>query len=132
METPMNNTPIVEQPNLEQATDFEPALASNEQHSIVRVGDTLICSGSVPMVIPQGGAHVRQVEIRLPLFAQKPTVTATLHSPETPGNIFGIFSIKTNRLGNQTQIVITASNVQGAVNVPFTYFCDFVVIGKAA
>lgn len=132
METSMNNTSIQEVLNLEQAADSESALAPN-QPSIVRVGDTLICSGSVPMLIPQGGAHVRAVEIRLPLFAQRPCVTATLYSPESVGPAFIIYNIKVNKLStNQTQIVINATNPQGAVNVPFTYFCDYVVIGKAA
>jgi hypothetical protein len=107
--------------------------STNDQNnkSQVRIGDTLICAGTAPMVIPQGGAHVRQVEIRLPKFSLKPTVTATLYSTESPGNVFGIFSIKINDLGNQTQIAITASNVETGFAVPFAYFCNYIVIGKS-
>lgn len=104
--------------------------------SIARVGDTLICSGSVPMIIPTGGAHVRVVEIRLPLFAQRPNVTATVHSPDSLARVFGIYKIQVSKINapadQQTRIVITAGNTQVGVNVPYTFFCDFVVIGKAA
>jgi hypothetical protein len=117
---------------IEPAVDFERTLATDALPSILRVGDTLICSGTVPMIIPQGGAHVRQAEIRLPKFAQPPTVTATLHSTDSPGNVFGIFNIKINDLGNQTQVAITATNVQTGVAIPSTYLCNFIVIGKAA
>ncbi len=132
METQMNNTPIVEQFDLEQATEFDSALVANQPSSVIRVGDTLICSGSVPMIIPQGGSHVRQTEIRLPKFAQKPIITATLHSTDSPVNVFGIFSIKINDLGNQTQVGITATNVERGVGIPSTYLCNFIAIGKAA
>lgn len=111
----------------------QPARLANDQDnkSQVRIGDTLICSGTVPMIIPQGGAHVRQVEIRLPKFSPKPTVTATIYSTESPGNVFGIFSIKINNIGNQTQIVITATNVEKAFAVPYAYFCNYIIIGKS-
>ncbi|MBW4456484.1 MAG: hypothetical protein KME55_29445 [Nostoc indistinguendum CM1-VF10] len=107
--------------------------SSNDQNnkSQVRIGDTLICAGTAPMIIPQGGAHVRQVEIRLPKFSPKPTVTATIYSTESPGNVFGIFSIKINDLGNQTQIGITATNVERGFAVPYAYFCNYIVIGKS-
>ncbi len=103
-----------------------------DNRSQVRIGDTLICSGTVPMIIPQGGAHVRQVDIRLPKYSPKPTVTATTYSTESPGNVFGIFSIKINDLGNQTQVVITATNVEKAFAVPYPYFCNYIVIGKSS
>lgn len=108
-----------------------PSFNDQNNKSQVRIGDTLICAGTAPMIIPQGGAHVRQVEIRLPKFSSKPTVTATLYSTESPGNVFGIFSIKINDLGNQTQIGITASNVETGFAVPFAYFCNYIVIGKS-
>lgn len=129
METSMNNALTVESFDLEQALRSESALAASKP-SVVRVGDTLICSGSVPMIIPTGGAHVRVVEIRLPLFADQPTVTATVHSPETPGAFFSIYKILTHTLSNQTRIVIAAVNAHGGNSFP--YFCDFVVIGRAA
>jgi hypothetical protein len=99
--------------------------------SNVHVGDTLICAATAPMIIPTSGAHVRQVEFRFPKFTSKPTVTATTYSDETPGNVFGVFAIKINDLRDQTQVAITATNVQTGVPVAFTYLCSVVVIGKA-
>jgi hypothetical protein len=69
---------------------------------------------------------------------QTPTVTATLHSTDSPGNVFGIFNINIkiddlgNDLGNQTQIAITAINVATGVAIPSTYLCNFMAIGKVA
>lgn len=124
METSTNNTPIVEQFDLEQALRSESALATN-QPSIVRVGDTLICSGTLPMHAPATAKHTRGVEIRLPLFAQRPSVTATLYSPESVGTTFVIHNIKVSELSsNQTQIEIAAVNDKGVSDLPF--FCDFV------
>jgi len=107
--------------------------------TLLRVEDVLICSGIEPMAIPQGGAHVRAAEIRIPAkFAGQPTVTATVHpttGPAGAGTVFGIFSIKVNRLGDQTQVVtqvvIQATNVQKGVPVQGDFVCEYVVIGKA-
>lgn len=89
--------------------------------SILRVEDALICSGIERMLIPQGGAHVRAVEIRIPAkFAGRPAVTATVRpvaGPAGAGTVFGIFSIKVNDLGAETQVVIQATNVQKGVPV---------------
>jgi hypothetical protein len=78
---------------------------------------------------------VRAAEIRIPAkFAGQPTVTATVRATTDPagaGTVFGIFSIKVNRLGDQTQVVIQATNVQKAVPVQGDFVCDYVVIGKA-
>jgi len=106
--------------------------------SILQVEDALICSGIEPMSIPVGGAHVRAAEIRIPAkFAGRPTVTATV-SPRTGpggvGTVFGIFSIKVNDLGTETQpetqVVIQATNVQKGVPVEGDFACDYVIIGK--
>jgi hypothetical protein len=67
------------------------------------------------MVTPQGGAHVRAAEIRIPAhFTGQPTVTATVHAitaPASTGSVFGIFSITVKRLGTETQVVIQGTNV---------------------
>jgi hypothetical protein len=97
--------------------------------SQVRIGNTLICSGKVLMIIPQGGKHVRQVEIRLPKFSQEPTVTATIYGGV--GNVFGIYSIKVNLLQGFTQISITAAHVQAGVGIDSDYFCNYIVIGES-
>jgi hypothetical protein len=132
METSMNNISIEKLFNLDQTTAFQPLPPIN-QTSIVRVDDTLICSGTVPMVTPETAKHVRVADLRLPPFAQKPSVTATLYSLESVGTTFVIYGIKVNKLSNnQTQIAIAATNtiIGGASDLPF--FVDFVVIGKAA
>ena len=102
-----------------------------EHHSIARIGDTLICSGTLATAIPSGGSHVRQVEVRLPKFVGEPSVTATIFSQESPGNAFAIWDIKINDLGGQTQVAISACNVQTGQPVPYTYYCSYVVIGKS-
>ena len=84
------------------------------------------------MVIPLGGAHVRQVEFRLPRFRKKPVVTATVYSNQSPGPAFAIWDITINDLGAETQIVISAANVQTGVPVEYTYFCSILVVGEAA
>ncbi len=99
--------------------------------SNVHVGDTLICAATAPMIISTSGAHLRQAEFRFPRFTSKPTVTATTYSDEAAENVFGVFAIKIDDLGDQTKVAITATNVQTGIPVPFTYLCSVVVIGKA-
>jgi hypothetical protein len=102
----------------------------------VEVEGALICSGSEPMVIPTGGAHVRAAEIRIPArFDPPPAVTATVHpttGPGTIGAVFGVFSIKINELGTtqpETQVVIQATNVQAGVRVEGDFVCEYVIVG---
>lgn len=104
---------------------------------LLRVEDALICSGIEPMIVPSGGAHVRAAEIRVPAkFAGVPTVTATVRPTSGApgaGTVFGIFSIKVNELGAQTQVVIQATNVQKGVPVEGGNFvCDYLIIGKSS
>ena len=98
---------------------------------VLQVAQTLICSGTAKMIMPQGGAHVRQVELRLPRFKSDPAISTTIFSMDSPGNAFAVWSVVMNYLGNQTQIVISACNVQTGQPVPFEYFCSYVIIGQA-
>ncbi len=105
---------------------------------LLRVADTLICSGVEKMYVPEGGAHVRALEIRIPsTFAGQPAVTATVHAvtaPASAGVVFGIYSIKVNELGPaDTQVAIEAANVsrEGAES-DSTFVCDYIIVGKAA
>ncbi len=84
------------------------------------------------MIVPQGGAPVRAAEIRIPAkFAGEPTVTATVHQKSgTPGQVFGIFSIAVNELGNETQVVFNAANAQAGHPVDVRFVCSYVIIGK--
>jgi hypothetical protein len=111
METSANDISIEKLFNLDQATAFQP-LPSTNQTSIVRVGDVLICSGTVPMITPETAKHVRVADLHLPPFAQRPSVTATLYSLESVGTTFVIYTIKVNKLStNQTQIAIAATKL---------------------
>ena len=105
--------------------------------TILQVQDTLICAGIAEMWVPEGGAHVRAVDIRIPTrFAGRPTVTATVHAltgPASAGVAFGVYSIKVNELGPaETQIAIEAANVsrEGAES-DSDFVCHFVVVGNA-
>jgi hypothetical protein len=103
--------------------------------TILRVEDTLICAGIEPMIIPTAGAHVRSAEIRIPAkFAGRPTVTGTVHGTKDPEvfALFGIYSIKVNEIGSQTQVAIQAGYVQKGVAIEGDFVCHYIVIGKAA
>ena len=102
---------------------------------VVEVDGALICSGSEPMIVPQGGPHVRAAEIRVPArFAAPPAVTATVHpttGPGTVGAVFGIFSIKINELQGETQVVIQATNVQAGVPIEGDFVCEYIIVGSS-
>ncbi|HWM57410.1 MAG TPA: hypothetical protein VNO83_06220 [Pseudonocardia sp.] len=104
---------------------------------LLRLNGSAICAGVERMIVPQGGAHVRAAEIRIPAaFTQRPTVTATCHArsgPGTIGAVFGVFNIKVNRLSDdETQVAIQATNVQSGVPVEGDFDCDYVIIGELA
>jgi hypothetical protein len=96
----------------------------------------VLCAGVERMIIPEGGAHVRAAEIRVPLtFRGRPTVTGTCHArsgPGTTGATFVIFNIKVNALGAETQIVIQSTNTKSGQPVQGDFDCDYVVVGQAA
>ena len=100
-----------------------------EQSRIEELGPMRIAYGNALMVIPEGGAHVREVEIRVPLFSGPPAVTATVFSPESPGTAFAIFDIKAQPLEGQTQIVVAAANVDIGKPVTYEYWCSYVIVG---
>ncbi len=83
------------------------------------------------MEIGDCARHLRQVEFRFPAFDGRPVVTATIYSPDSNGTIFAIWSVVVNDLGDQTQVAISAQNVQIGDPSDFTYYCDVIVIGKA-
>ncbi len=107
------------------------AKAQIAKPNVVRIGDTLICSGVALMGIPSGGKQFRSIEIRIPSkFIGTPTVTATIVPTQGPGTLFGIYSIKVNPLGNETQVAIEAKNVENGVGVPFRFVCNYVIVGN--
>ena len=102
----------------------------NMQNEDIIIKDMRICTGYVEMVIPAGGSHVRQVEVRLPIFIGTPVVTANVTSPDSNGSMFSLWNVKINHLAGQTQIMFSAANVQIGVPSNFTYFVSYVVTGK--
>ncbi len=105
-----------------------------EHQEVQAIGSTLLCSGTQKMVIPAGGQGVRQVVIRLPRFSGEPAFTATVCSPQSLGGTFAIWDINIQDLGNETQVVVSASIVapqsSPGEGVPYDYFCSYVAVGK--
>ncbi len=95
------------------------------------MGDCTIYRGTTKMVIPQGGAHVRSGEIRLPkLFNIKPTVSLTIYSLNNPGATFVLYTLGIHNLGTQTQIVFDATNTDKGVAIPdIEFYCDYMIMG---
>ena len=94
------------------------------------LGANRIFSGNIRMIIPAGGSHVRQTEIRLPPLAAPPAITATIFTQDGPGTIFGIYHISANwKIG---QIVISAANTQSGVPVPYDFWCSYIIVGQPA
>jgi len=101
------------------------------QNQEILIGKMSINSGVGQMVIPAGGSHVRQFEMRLPhLFNVNPVVTASISSPDSNGSMFSLWSVQINNLGNETQIIFSAANVQIGTPSNFTYFVSYVIIGQ--
>lgn len=100
---------------------------------IIQVGPHLICHDTVPMFIPSGGNHVRQVNIFLPvLFAGEPTVLATFRN-DAPGEPFAVYGIDVvpHVASHKTQIKISAAQTQNH-HETFDVKCDYVVLGIEA
>ena len=100
--------------------------------AIIPLGNYLICAETLPMFIPAGGAHVRQVFFYLPKLQPDLTIVATVYSNQSPGNAFAIWDITIAQSANQTEIKVSATNVEKGFAVPFDYFCGIVVVGRPA
>lgn len=116
-----------------QQADATAAVGPN----IVPLGDLVLCSGIEPTVVPEGGAHVRQVAIDLPVrFEGRPTVVAVVHPREDPaagGVAFAIYNITVVPLDStRTRIKVSATNNAVGQPVNGLFECDYVVIGKPA
>jgi hypothetical protein len=95
------------------------------------IGSTRLFYGTVAMAIPAGGNHVRQVEITLPPFSAAPAITATVQSPQSPGEAFVIYNITLVQDPTQTIIKFSATNVETGVPSDLPYLCSYVVVGQA-
>ena len=97
---------------------------------VVSIGNNLLVYGRALMIIPQGGKHIRQVAVYIPVtFNGTPSVTAPVYSPESPGTMFSLYNVKVNDLGYQTQVAFSAANVQIGVPSDYTFICNYVVTG---
>jgi hypothetical protein len=103
---------------------------------LLRMNGAAIAAGVERMIVPQGGAHVRVAEIRIPAsFRGRPAVIATAHAVSGPGvvgTVFGVFNIKVNDLDGETQVVVQATNTQAGVAVDGDFALDYTVIGNLA
>jgi len=95
----------------------------------VEIGDVAIVAGTVPMFIPQGGNHVRQAIVSLPRFKTEPVVTATVHSKDSTGPMFGIWNIQYKDEADSTVIKFSAQTLQPAGN-DLHYLCSFTAMGE--
>jgi hypothetical protein len=103
--------------------------------NIVRIDGMYLCSGIKSTFIPEGGAHVRQVFIDLPVrFNGRPAVTALVHPRENPaagGVAFVIYNVTVVASGTSTRVKISATNNAVGQPVDGLFECDYVIIGKA-
>ena len=91
----------------------------------------LLCSGTARMSCDPSSSHIRSVEIRASIASTpRPSVVATSFTDEGPGNPFAVYRVQVNDLGDETQVAISAANVEIGVEVPYEYFCSYTIIGK--
>lgn len=106
-------------------------MSIQEHKSEGRVGDTLICAGTVPTWIRQElGQQYRQAQILLPRFTHQPTVKARFYNSKNQADVFSSYIVEINNLENQTQIMITATN-PNTVFAFNTYLCDYIIVGNS-
>lgn len=89
--------------------------------------DLWICKGVVKMIIPIGGNHVRQVNIRLPEKIKNPVVTASL-STGVPGK-FVVNGIDFSDQTGYKNCKISATDPLGH-GMDEDVFCHYIVIGE--
>lgn len=92
---------------------------------------TLLCSGRVKMIVPLGGKHVRQAEVRLPRMSE-PTVVvvASVVAKETAGTIFALYGANAKDLGDQLQVAFSATNVIPGEKSDNDFYCSYLVRGE--
>jgi hypothetical protein len=93
---------------------------------------TITCWGKAKMIIPSGGAVVRQIDIGFfPEFAEEPIVTVSIYTNNDNGGSrpFTVTGIDP-ATPKFTLFKITATDCQGRSDSLSTWFCNFIVIGK--
>jgi hypothetical protein len=98
----------------------------------------LFCRSAGTMVVPTS-PHVRQIEFRLPRLAANPIINATVFPTNSEGPMFGIYAVKVNQIGSETQVAISAQYVGGGTGVgrlsdrelsKYDVRCHLMVTGK--
>src|SRR5437660_664007 len=97
----------------------------------IEIDGVTVLAGSIPMFIPQGGNHVRQAFVRVPLFKTRPVITATVQAHDSPGNMFAFWSIEYIPLAGYATLKFSAQSLALSGN-NFHYVCDFTVVGELA
>jgi len=103
-----------------------------EAHYAGQLTAAQVYDGNAAMIVPAGGAHVRQVEVRLPLFSAAPAVACSVFSPQSLCTAFVIYDSHARPPGAQTQIVFSATNVESGVTSDLPFWCSYIVAGKPA
>ena len=94
------------------------------------IGDMCICTGTIDMVIPDGGSADRQATLRIRKFYDTPVVVASITSPDSNGTMFCLISVKISEVEGDTQIDFWAANVEIGTDSDFKYVLSYNVTGK--
>ena len=104
---------------------------SHGTYILDRKDGSLICWGIVELFIPEGGAHARQGYLYLPKFAETPSVTTTIYSDESSGQMFSVWNLTFDDGDPSTTLCkVSAANVEIGVPSQLKYLCHFHAIGK--
>jgi hypothetical protein len=100
----------------------------------IQVGNTVMISGRYLMVKPSAAHFLRTCDIQLEqLFANTPTVVATVHHENIAGNAvpFLIDTIEIDlNYDSKTRINIMANEVHTRDIEEYVYWCDYIVMGE--
>ena len=99
---------------------------------LIQMETTVSLAGTTIMVIPEGGKHVREAQIRLPRFVSEPVVTATVHSKQGSGTIFALWNIDYQDMESFSFITFVAQNIQIENESDLEFLCNFIVVGQLA
>lgn len=95
-----------------------------------KIGHSTIVHGTIEMFIPEGGSHVRQALIFMPvIFTEDPTVTVTVYTTVT-AVVVGVWGNEKVQAKGQYEVRVSAANVVSGEKVNEGYFCcNYVIIG---
>jgi len=97
--------------------------------------DAVLTEGRQMMGIPQGGSHVRSLELRLPYLSDFPAVLLAFHNNTPGGPGFQVYSLVTNVLGpNQLQVAFDADRTTEpfGLGVNDTITCHYMIFQRVS